>query len=584
MITGLITHSAYGQPAQTAELCAALASGVGSVKILSAKRDGHGFGEAAGLSLGWAATFMADASVAGWSGGGQQSFWAWAGSAAIGFALSFMWDHHQRHDELERHHKRATITNTSANLRLIELREEMALLKLKSEYAKHTLEVEAEPVFARGLGGDLQEAVYQLTDRKVNLRTPTVKDTEHGWKATVDLTGYSFKKLQRDLDGIGQHLDLEGGLEARQGSSKGWAELEYRKPAVWPLSAPWSPPQAGLEWDAPLSLGVDGYGSHIELDLSVHAVVAGATGFGKSNLINSMVLQLAQRQKVQVIGIDMKPYAPEFTPLRPVLADLVTDLKGAHAALDWFIEEMYRRGEIMQRNGWKKWRPTEEDPIIYQFWDEYGEAIRQEKTSRGAKGKTAGDSLQNKVETILAMSRAYGLFMVLCTQQPSAKMFGEDTGPRGNLPIRICFTMSEAIHDRFVLPQAGGWTTALLDGQPGRFLMMSPKHREPEPYLAYEVSEGTLAQETARLGSTTQASESAPVLQLVKMTKTPPSFSEMAGAVEVQLALGPATRRELADRLGVDAGASQLKNALTKLANAGTAVKDDDHVWRLTGS
>lgn len=583
-ITGLLTHAGYGDTAQMVELALAVGAGAASFKVLASDHRTHGIGEAAGISLGWLSAFLAGAGAAGWDGGGAQTFWGWLGSGVVGYGLSFAWQHHQRHDRLEMHHRRVNIHNAASNQRLMELREEMALLKLRAEYASQVPAAQqVNPVFANSTAGGIQRAVWSLTGGKIILNEPKVVDTEHGWKAVVDLSGYSMKKLQRDLDGVTQALDLDNDLEARPGDSKRFAVLEYREPPVWPSSAPWKPSSTTPAWDAPLRLGVDGYGSEVLLDLSIHAAIAGGTGFGKSNLINSMILQLAERDCVSVIGVDMKPFAPEFTPLKPLLADLVTDLKGAHKALDWMIEEMYRRGEIMQRNGWKKWVPTPEDPMVYQFWDEYAEVIRQDKSRRGRGRRVAGDSIQEKVETILAMARSYGLFLVLCTQQPSAKLFGEDTGPRGNLPIRVCFTTTDANHDRFVLPSGGGWSTSLLDGQVGRFLMVSSAHRTPEPYLAYEVSDTILNQELARRSPVVPPQQPA-VLSLVKSASEPPAtFSEAADAILVSLALSPATRRELADRLGLSADASQLKNALTKLAREDQITRDEDNVWSLVG-
>jgi len=594
-VTGLVTHAEYGQQAQLVETLVAGLGGTAALKLLFDQKDGHGFKEGLGTSLGWLATFAGDAAIAGWEGGGQQSFWAWLGGAAASVALGFSWAEHRRHDRLERHHRTVSIRTMETNSKIALMREEMAGLKLLREQEKMMPSpAEQPPVFTRNIAGNIQHAIWELNAGKVIIPSAHVTENKRGWEARLTLpNGYGLKKLERDCDGIAQSLDLLEVPEAVSGASKGLAVLKYREPVELPSEVRWSPVSPG-KWSDPVLLGIDEDGNTVTLDLNVHALVAGATGFGKSTLINTIILQLAEREHVKVTGIDMKPFSPEFTPLKPILNGLISDLETAHSVLDTIRDELYIRGEIMQKNGWKKWQPSAEKPIRYYFFDEYAELIRQDKERikelKAAKGQAKMDqeasdfkTIQSKVESILAMSRAYGLYLVLATQQPSAALWGDDTGARGNCPIRICFTMSEATHDRFVLP--AGWSTEILDGKRGRFVMKSPMHMTQDPYLAFIVDDDQLADEVFRISMKVPErplsdSEDTMDTRVDWLTKSQ-GQSPRERVMSVLMA-GPATKREIADKTNLDPVGSQLKHALNGLRKEEVIQVDPDNVWSLT--
>lgn len=591
---GLLTYGLYGNTAQVVELLAGAAALAGSSKLLFDHNDGHGFKEGLGTAAGWLAIGSADAGVAGWSGGGAHSLWAWLGAMGAGCALRFAWGEHRAERWLDRSHRVTRINNTAGQARLAELREEMALLKLKQTYAKMAPAevVNTTPVFAGGLSGDLQRAVWVASGQKVVIEPPLVMSEDHGWTAELELkgSGWSQKKLEQNKQVVGQEVGgLRRALEVLPSDSEGVARLRYREPGEWPSEVPFRASFLGQQWDAPIQVGVDEWGGLIELVLNIHSITAGATNFGKSTIINSIIVQLASREHVVVVGVDMKPFAPEFTPLKPILGKLLTTLEEAHEWADWLTNEMYERGEIMAREGVKKWDPTKPwakgRPVIHTFFDEYAEAIRQEL----ALGTRKGERIQEKVETVLAMARAYGLYLHLCTQQPSAKMFGDDTGPRGNCPIRIAFHMSEANHDRYVL--SSGWATKILGGQAGRFVMMSPAHREPQPYMGYWLPDGELA---AVVSALADMREELPVNMTKSVTL---SYEEMEEKVEevarltrsqaaetilLELAMGPATRGSLKASLGGQVTDNTVKDALKYLKVNNKAVYDTElEAWRL---
>ena len=577
---GMGTFYTWGTAAQVWELVTSGGLAFLSAKMLSSKGSHEGMSAAGGIVCAMATTTLAEAGVAGWAGGGEQTPVALICGGALYGALAWTWTRHVRWEKMEMKHRWVKIKNERyigrANIENRELALQLKQLQLELKQSKLG-RTESEPVFSSGPVGSIQRVVWK---RYGVLVEPVLVATERGWVAETplvgDLTINHMIKIQPDIEAA---LDLTGTLLVSGGASGGVVNLRYTEPVQLPDDIPYETFDV-RSWDAPVFLGVDSRSNWVEIDLNVHMVVAGATGYGKSTLISSVVLQLAERECVRVVGVDMKPYAPEFSPLRPVLSDLVTNLVTAHEKLDWLIAEMYRRGKIMQHNGWKKWRPTAEDPVYFMIVDEYAELIRQDKSRKGKRSVKSGDSVQNKVETILAMSRAYGLILILCTQQPSAKLFGDDTSGRGNLPIRISFTMTEAIHDRYVLPSGGGWNTSLLEGVRGRFLLFSPVHREPDPCLALNVTDEKLALEVNRISAVLRERYPS-VADVSKFDKTTPTRDEMPSAVLVQLALGPATKRQLAETLGVAADDWRLKKALTDLSQDREIQADSRNVWSL---
>lgn len=577
---GMGTYYLWGGAASVWELIASVGLGLLASRMLASKGSHEGMSAAGGIVCAMASTTLAIAGVSGWAGGGQQTPVAWLVGGAIYASLAWTWTRHVRWEKMEMKHRWVKIKNEryagKANFESKELALQLRQLQLELKQAQMGKN-QAEPIFSAGPVGTLQRVVWKRYNTVVE---PLMVTTGAGWVAETQLVNdLTLGHMSRMVPDFEAALDLPGTLKVVQGSTGGVVNIVYAEPISFPNEVPYDLFEVRT-WDSPVVLGIDSLRRYVELDLSIHAAVAGATNYGKSTLINSLILQLAERECVKVIGVDMKPFAPEFSPLRPILHDLVTDLVGAHDKLDWVSAEMYRRGRVMQQNGWKKWRPTEYDPVYYVIIDEYAELIRQDKSAKGKKKIKTGDSIQDKVESILAMARAYGLILILCTQQPSAKLFGTDTSGRGNLPIRISFTMTEANHDRYVLPTSGGWSTQLLDGFPGRFLLFSSKHRTPQPYLSYWVGEEFLTNEVHRISEVLKERDQAP-LDLTKSDKSVPEYEEMPAAILAQLALTPMTKRALAEHFGVAVDDWKLKQSLNDLSQDKEIQVDARNIWRL---
>ena len=109
----------------------------------------------------------------------------------------------------------------------------------------------------------------------------------------------------------------------------------------------------------PLGIGkdIEGVPYCVDLQKMPHLLIAGTTGAGKSVGLNTMILSMLYRQtpaEVRMIMVD-----PKMTELSPyehiphLLLPVVTDPQKAARALQWAVDEMERRTQILADTGSK---------------------------------------------------------------------------------------------------------------------------------------------------------------------------------------------------------------------------------------
>jgi S-DNA-T family DNA segregation ATPase FtsK/SpoIIIE len=209
--------------------------------------------------------------------------------------------------------------------------------------------------------------------------------------------------------------------------------------------------------EIPLTLGVDIAGRHVILDLAraPHALIAGATGSGKSVCISNLLLSLIYRfrpDELEMVLID--PKIVEFAIYRDLphlIHPVVTDPKQAVQALKWLVREMERRyatlAEKSVRNlaGYNAKAVAEgfaKLPYIVLVIDELADLMM-----------TAPAEVETPLARLAQMSRAVGIHTVLATQRPSVNVI---TGViKANYPTRIAFQVSSQIDSRTILDGKG---------------------------------------------------------------------------------------------------------------------------------
>jgi DNA segregation ATPase FtsK/SpoIIIE, S-DNA-T family len=218
-------------------------------------------------------------------------------------------------------------------------------------------------------------------------------------------------------------------------------------------SAAWQNTTAEL----PLVLGVDIAGRQVLCDLAKapHALIAGATGSGKSVCISNLILSLVYRfrpDELELVLID--PKIVEFAIYRDLphlIHPVVTEPKQACQALKWLVREMERRYGILAEQGVRNLAGYNAKaatagfaklPFIVLVIDELADLMM-----------TAQADVETPIARLAQMSRAVGIHTVLATQRPSVNVI---TGViKANYPTRIAFQVSSQIDSRTILDGKG---------------------------------------------------------------------------------------------------------------------------------
>ena len=206
------------------------------------------------------------------------------------------------------------------------------------------------------------------------------------------------------------------------------------------------------------ALGVDVSNEPTYLDIQKmpHMIIAGATGMGKSVCINSLIVSILYRARpdeVKLIMID--PKKVEFAPyvgIPHLLVPVITDMKKAAGALNWLVQEMERRYDLIEATGCRnifgynevaKNDPSMEKlPIMVIIIDELADLMA-----------TSKDNVESSIARIAAKARAAGMHLIIGTQRPDVSVISGTI--KNNIPSRIACRVGSQIDSRTILDEGG---------------------------------------------------------------------------------------------------------------------------------
>ncbi|MFZ4984068.1 MAG: DNA translocase FtsK 4TM domain-containing protein [Blastocatellia bacterium] len=213
---------------------------------------------------------------------------------------------------------------------------------------------------------------------------------------------------------------------------------------------------------------IDGSNYAADLAKMPHLLIAGATGAGKSVMLNAILVSLLYKStpdEVKMILVDPKRLELGlYADIPHLLTPIVTDPKRASYALKWAVSEMENRYKHLALFGVRNidqynrevcgvgdrarpGRTKDPDapqplPFIVVVIDELADLMM-----------VSARDVEESITRLAQMARAVGIHLVLATQRPSVDVI---TGLiKANFPSRISFRVSSKVDSRTIIDTNG---------------------------------------------------------------------------------------------------------------------------------
>jgi hypothetical protein len=245
-----------------------------------------------------------------------------------------------------------------------------------------------------------------------------------------------------------------------------------------------------------LPIGQNVYGEIVYKDLAdmPHLLIAGATGAGKSVMLNVIIKTITEQltpKELELILVDPKQveFAP-FDELPHLIQPVIYDNAGAAKVLDQTVKEMEARYKTLRLHGVRNindyrlkghsmpYRVVILDEFADFMMTEEGQDVRNmdikkfnnnllhfvnegngkltQKATKQAIKETLADGIPRAEDSIIRIAqkaRAVGIHLVLATQRPSADVV---TGLiKANIPTKIAFMTSSRVNSQIILDATG---------------------------------------------------------------------------------------------------------------------------------
>jgi S-DNA-T family DNA segregation ATPase FtsK/SpoIIIE len=274
--------------------------------------------------------------------------------------------------------------------------------------------------------------------------------------------GYSSNDLERQVDAFyascGAHIEIKdyaGAVLLRILPEDFPTTIEYKQEF-----------QQLCTGKKEILLGFDRQGAPMIHSLRVpHLLIAGKSGYGKTDLVRWILFQLIHKmtpEEVDIWIVDLKGFS--FMPFKniPQVSRIVRDLPGAKKLLEDAVKVMEERSNLVWNSGDRNQAATFK--TLFVLIDEaYMISPGVTKDKERKKLAAACDEAAAKIS---GTGREAGVGLIYCTQRPDADVINPLV--KANMDCKICFKTETESNSVIVLDTPGA--ERLPHGKPGRVL------------------------------------------------------------------------------------------------------------------
>jgi len=199
--------------------------------------------------------------------------------------------------------------------------------------------------------------------------------------------------------------------------------------------------------DIPICLGTDAEGKPLCLDLAKlpHMIVSGATGSGKSVLVNSIITSIIfgkapSQAKLVLIDPKMTEFH-QFSGVPHLFHPIITETQEAISTLEKLCILMDQRYAELSKMGKRDIEGTNYSRIVVVI-DELADLM-----------DTSKSRVEEYITRLAQKARAAGIHIIVATQQPNAQVLTKRI--RGNIPCKIALKCASHIDSRISLGYNG---------------------------------------------------------------------------------------------------------------------------------